>query len=249
MAEVKWVKVATDMFESRKIKQIEAMPKGDTVIAIWLKMLLLAGQINDGGAIYITPENPYTEKGLAAELRRPLGIVKEALNIFKQFDMIEVVDGILYLTAWEKHQNVDKLNDIKEYNREAQRRSREKRKKSSNVNDNVIDNVIDKTLTCQPCHDTEEEEEEEKEIHSFVLSARRAREDVKRKFLGGDLGKGVVLLSDEQMDSLLNLLSMEEFDRYVGIVAEAELSGKHYTKKTHYQAILDMAEKDRRVRP
>ena len=73
MAEVKWVKVATDMFESRKIKQIEAMPKGDTVIAIWLKMLLLAGQINDGGAIYITPENPYTEKALAAELRRELG--------------------------------------------------------------------------------------------------------------------------------------------------------------------------------
>ena len=64
-------------------------------------------------------------------------------------------------------------------------------------------------------------------------------------FLGGSLGKGVVLLSDEQMDDLLDKLSIDEFNKYVGIVADCELSGKPYTKKTHYQAILDMVAKDR----
>jgi hypothetical protein len=74
------------------------------------------------------------------------------------------------------------------------------------------------------------------------------REEQKRKLLGGNLGKGVVMLSSEQIDDLLEKLSIDEFDYYVGVVAECILSGKKYTRKTHYQAILDMAEKDRRVR-
>ena len=55
-------------------------------------------------------------------------------------------------------------------------------------------------------------------------------------------------MSDEQLDDLLEKLSFEEFNKYVGIVADNELCGKHYRKKTHYQAILDMAIQDRRVK-
>ena len=66
--------------------------------------------------------------------------------------------------------------------------------------------------------------------------------------LGGTLGKGVVMLSDEQIEDLLDKLSIEEFNKYVEIVAECELNGKPYKKKTHYQAILDMAKQDRRVK-
>ena len=76
MADVKWIKVSTEMFNSsRKIKQIEMMPEGDTILVIWLKLLLLAGNINDGGQIYLTPEIPYTDEMLANELRRPLTTV------------------------------------------------------------------------------------------------------------------------------------------------------------------------------
>ena len=56
------------------------------------------------------------------------------------------------------------------------------------------------------------------------------------------------MLSPEQMDDLLDKLSLDEFDYYVGVVADCILSGKKYTRKTHYQAILDMAEKDRKVK-
>ena len=58
----------------------------------------------------------------------------------------------------------------------------------------------------------------------------------------------MVLLSDEQMDDLLDKLSIEEFDHYVGVVADCILKGKPFRKKTHYQAILDMAIADRRVK-
>jgi predicted phage replisome organizer len=243
MADVKWIKVSTDMFDgSRKIKQIEMMPEGDTILVIWLKLLLLAGNVNDGGAIYLTPEIPYTEEMLANELRRPLNTVRMALTIFEKFGMIEIVDDILHLSAWEKYQSVDKLADIRERNRLAQQRSRERRRQLQAANDMSCDSHV----TGHECHALEEEGEEdkEKESHSIIHSAR---EESKMRFLGGSLGKGVVMLSEEQIDSLLEELSVDEFDKYVGIIAEMELSGKHYKKKTHYQAILDMAAKDRRV--
>ena len=101
-------------------------------------------------------------------------------------------------------------------------------------------------MTVTVCHATEEEKEEdkekEKEYHSFIQC-----EEAKRKAIGGTLGKGVVMLSDEQMDDLLDKLSIDEFNKYVEAVAECELNGKHYKKKTHYQAILDMANKDRKT--
>ena len=103
----------------------------------------------------------------------------------------------------------------------------------------------------------EEDEEKEKEENiSFIHSSIEAEEseqefysnpDLKRRYLGG-IGKGVVFLSDEQMSDLLDKLSIEEFDYYVGVVADQELSGKKYTKRTHYNAILDMAKKDRKIK-
>lgn len=257
MAEVKWIKVATNMFETnRKIKQIEVMTKGDTIIVIWLKLLLLAGTINDKGAIYLTPEKPYNDKELANELRKPLKVVQAAMQIFLEYGMIEKVDGIIYLTSWEKHQNVEKLNDIREYNRKAQQKSRAKKKALSNGN--VNDNVNDMSMTCQPCQDTdiEEEKEEDKDIefhsfnHSFSCEKNSLSkcQNAKLEYMGGSLGKGVVMLTDEQRDHLFDVLSYDEIKKYFGIVADCELNGKSYKKKTHYQAILDMVKKDRGVK-
>ena len=251
MADVKWIKVSTNMFNTnRKIKQIELMPEGDTILVIWLKLMLLAGMVNDGGSIYITPEIPYTEEMLANELRRPLPTVKLALSIFQHFGMIEIVDDILKLSSWEKYQSTDKLADLKEYNRLAQQKSRAKKK--------LLQGVNDMSMTCQPCQDIEEEgegdKEKDKDIHSINQASQtdfsndfveKSVEKSKRSFLQGSLGKGVVLLSEEQLDDLLNKLSYDEFNKYVSIVADNELSGKRYTKKTHHKAILDMAMKDR----
>ena len=242
MAEVKWIKVATDMFDrSRKIKIIENKPDGDTIIVIWIKLMLMAGVINDGGAVYVTPDVPYELEDLAHELRRPVEIVEKALDMFQRYGMISIENEVIYITSWEKYQNVDRMAEIREYNRIAQQRSRERRRAQNG-------DVNDMSMTSQRCHETEEEgeEDEEKEFHSFIHAADK--EEVKRKILGGSLGRGVVLLSDDQMDDLLNRLSLDEFNKYVTIVADMELSGKRYRKKTHYQAILDMAYKDRAIR-
>jgi len=128
MAEVKWIKLSTDIFDNRKIKQIEAMPDGDALIVIWLKILTLAGVVNDGGMVYFTKDIPYTDQLLATEFNRPIATIQMALNIFEQFGMIEVVDSIIYVSNWEKYQNIEGMDKIREQNRlrKAKQREREK---------------------------------------------------------------------------------------------------------------------------
>ena len=64
------------------------------------------------------------------------------------------------------------------------------------------------------------------------------------KPLGGTVGQGFVKLSEYQMEQLLDKLGTDGFDKYCAIVADMERSGKSYKKKSHYQAILDMAMQD-----
>ena len=237
MAEVKWVKLTTDMFDNRKVKYLRKLPDGNNIVLIWVMLLTMAGRCNSGGMIFLTENVPYTPKMLADELDFEENTVLLALKALENLDMIVTDNGFFTIAGWEEYQNTDRLAEIREYNRLAKQKERAKKKLLADVND--------KSMTSQRCQDIEEEieEDKEKEYHSFTHSA----ESAKRKYLGGTLGKGVVLLSEEQMNDLLSKLSIEEFDRYVSTVAECELSGKHYKKKSHYQAILDMANKDRRL--
>ena len=73
-------------------------------------------------------------------------------------------------------------------------------------------------------------------------------ENRKRNYLYDKLGQGLVLMSNDQFDDLLNKLSVDELEKYFGIIVSCERAGKRYTKKSHYQAILDMAFKDRRIK-
>lgn len=159
MAELRWIKLSLELFDNRKIRQIESLPDGDGILIIWIKILCLAGQVNDGGLVYFTRDIPYTEQMLASQFNRPLALVQLALATFTQFNMIEIVDNVLCVSNWAKYQSVDRLSEIREYNRLAQQRSRAKRKELSASSD-----VNDESMTSQRCHETEEEKERDIEI-------------------------------------------------------------------------------------
>lgn len=255
MAEAEWIKLYLKTFRtSRKISAIERMKNGDTIIVIWFKLICLAGEINDNGAVYITPKVPFDPVSLADELKKPRAVVDTAIKIFQEHDMIIKDDaGFIQIINWEKYQNVDGLERIREQTRARVAKCRAKKSNADVTHCNVTSNA-----DVTHCNDIEEEgeEEEEKEYHSFIRSNAREEKSenefstdlsTTRKRLGGTLGAGVVFLSDEQMNHLLDILSLDEFDYYVGVVRDQELQGKHYKKKTHYQAILDMAKKDRKI--
>ena len=128
MAEVEWIKLSTDIFGNRKIKQIEAMPDGDSLIIIWIKLIVLAGEINDGGCIYFTPEIPYTDQLLATQFNRPLATIQLALQTFRSFRMIDIEDDVIHITNWERYQNVERLDQIREQTRARVAKHREKKR-------------------------------------------------------------------------------------------------------------------------
>ena len=49
MAEVKWIKIATDIFDDEKILLIESMPDSYAITTAWFKLLCLAGKQNNDG--------------------------------------------------------------------------------------------------------------------------------------------------------------------------------------------------------
>ena len=246
MGDVKWVKLTTDMFDNRKIKHLRRLPEGNNIVLIWVMLLTMAGRCNSGGMIFLTENIPYSPKMLADELDFEENTVVLALQALEQLDMIVTDNGFFTIAGWEEYQNADKLAEIRAKDRERKRVKRAQAKALLEESKDVHGHSTD----C-PHIEEEKEEDKEKEFHSFIHS-RESDDDLcspeyRRRHLGG-IGKNVVFLSDEQMSDLLDKMSIEEFDHYVGIVADEELKGHHYTKKTHYQAILDMALKDRRVK-
>lgn len=174
MAEVKWIKIVPNVFDDDKIKLIETMPDGDSIIVIWFKLLCLAGKQNRDGFLMLNDKLAYTEEMLSTIFRRPINTVRLALNTFEQFDMIEIINGAIYVTNWDKHQNVDKLAELREYNRIAQQKSRDKKRLLSAVNDDVNDDVNDVSMTCQECQDTDIDKEEDLEIEKESVNRSKS---------------------------------------------------------------------------
>lgn len=139
MSEIKWIKITTDIFDDEKICLIDALPDPDAVLVIWFKILTLAGKHNSNGLLMMTDKVHYTDEMLATIFRRPLNTVRMAIGVFEQFGMVEIIDGIISLPNWEKHQNVDGMEKIKEQtrNRVAKYRKKQKNLALGNVTGNV----------------------------------------------------------------------------------------------------------------
>ena len=240
MAEVKWVKLTTDMFDNRKIKHLRRLPEGNNIVLIWVMLLTMAGRCNSGGMIFLTENIPYTPKMLADELDFEESTVLLALKALENLDMIVTENGVFTIAGWEEYQNADKLAEMRAKDRERKRLKRAEAKALLGTSTNVHGNSTD----C-PYIEKEKEKDKEKEYHSFIHSA--ANESEKMTYMEGKLGEGVVLMSTEQFHDLLDKLSLDELHKYFGIIVECEKNGKKYKKKSHYQAILEMAQKDRRI--
>ena len=128
MSEIKWIKITTDIFDDEKIRLIDALPDHDAILVIWFKILALAGKHNRNGLLMMSDKVHYTDEMLATIFQRPLNSVRMALGVFEHFGMIEIIDGVITLPNWEKHQNIDGMERIKEQTRNRVARHREKQK-------------------------------------------------------------------------------------------------------------------------
>lgn len=150
MADVKWIKITTDMFDNRKIRHLRRLPDGNSIVLIWVMLLTMAGRCNASGMIFLTDTIPYTTKMLADELGFEENTVKLALSALEQLGMVTTSNtGFFAITDWEEHQNVEGMDKIREQNRIRKQRQR--------ANAELPDSVCHVTVT--QCHATDKEEE------------------------------------------------------------------------------------------
>ena len=127
MTEMQWIKLRIDMFDDEKIKIIQSMPDGDALLVVWIRLIALAGKCNANGLVLVGDEFPYTDEMLSVIFNKPLATIKLALKTFEQFRMVEKTVKGIYITNFEKHQNIEGMDKIREQNRIRKQREREKR--------------------------------------------------------------------------------------------------------------------------
>ncbi|MGN0451461.1 MAG: phage replisome organizer N-terminal domain-containing protein, partial [Acutalibacteraceae bacterium] len=154
MADVKWIKIVTDIFDDEKMLLIDGLPERDGIIVIWFKLLCMAGKQNNGGVFMLNDKIAYTDEMLATIFRRPLNTVRLALQTFEQFGMIEIINKTITIPNWEKHQSLDKLTQAKEKNRARVEAYRKRQKQLAECN--AYSNV-----TVTQCNDTDKEQDKE----------------------------------------------------------------------------------------
>ena len=237
-----WLKLRRDFFKRHDIRIVEEMPNGKDYVLFYLKLLLES--IDHEGSLRFSDTIPYNENMLSVITNTNIDIVRAAMKLFTELNLVDIFDDqTIYMNE------VQKMIGSESESANRVRRFRENQK-ALLCNGDVTKCNTEIELQKEIYKDIEIDRKNESAFGQSTGTdfVNLFTDDAKRKVIGGELGKGVVMLSQEQMDDLLERLSIEEFDYYVSVVADCILKGKQYKRKTHYQAILDMAEADRRVK-
>lgn len=141
MSKVQWIKISTDILHNRKIQALRYEKNGNQIILLWFYLLVLAGQTNDQGKIYFTSTVPYDEEKLSKELSISKKIISEGLNYFINNEMLDKLEnGYLSIDNWDEYQNAQRLEALRESNRERQKRYYELHK--PNAQPNALPNIV-----------------------------------------------------------------------------------------------------------
>lgn len=251
MAQVKWVKITTDMFDNRKIKHLRKLPDGNNIVLIWVMLLTMAGRCNAGGMIFLTENIPYTTKMLADELGFEENTVKLAIGALEQLNMVQTDNGYFTIAGWEEYQNIEGMDRIREQTnkRVAAYRKRQKALIQSSDDCNATCNV---TVTESNETDKEEDIKNKKEEGECMecgadaptppSSDKKTAKAAKHKY--GEYAN--VLLTDDELGKLKEEYPdwQERIERLSEYIAS---TGKKY--KSHYATIRSWARKDTEAKP
>ncbi len=112
-------------------------------------------------------------------------------------------------------------------------------------------------MTSQRCQDIDIDKEVDKDIELDVVvdeescdnneqPVENSVENSSLEYMGGTLGKGVVLLTEAQKDALLDVLGLDLFNHYVEKLATFIIEKKAKVSN-HYKTILKWHEEDKKL--
>ena len=228
--EISWIKITTNIFDDEKILLIESLPEADSIIVIWFKLLTLAGKCNKDGLLMLNDSIPYTEEMLATLFRRNLNTVRLALETFEKFGMIVTLHNTITIPNWEKHQQTEKLNQIREQTRKRVQACRERQKlQLEETCSNSADVTQDVTLRNT---DVTQQNKNKNKNKNLIYTSCENPEKTKHKF--GSYEN--VLLTQKEYDNFVSVYGQEKTDSFIQNFSELK-EMKGYKYKSDYLAL------------
>jgi phage replisome organizer, putative, N-terminal region len=194
-----WLKLKRDFFKRHDIQIIEDMPNGKDYILFYLK--LLCESVDHEGNLRFSDAIPYNEQMLSTITRTNIDIVRSAVKVFTNLQMMEFLDdGTIYMCE------VDKMIGSESYWASQKRLQRQ-------ANSNQLDNhwtMSRQSPTC-PSKSKSIEIEKDKELD--------IKKNTKRKYFENDNVNSIFLdflemrkkmkavNSDRAINGLVNILN------------------------------------------
>ena len=161
-----WLKLRRDFFKRHDIRIIEAMPNGKDYVLFYLKLLLES--IDHEGTLRFSDTIPYDEQMLSVITNTNVDIVRSAMKLFLELNLIEVFDDLtIYMGEVEKM--------IGSESESAGRMRRLRQKQQASLCDGDVrncDTEIEKDTDLDTDLDSETKKEKDKE-NSIYQSAKK----------------------------------------------------------------------------
>ena len=241
-----WLKLKRDFFKRHDIRIIEEMPNGKDYILFYLKLLLES--IDHEGNLRFSDAIPYNEQMLSVVTNTNVDIVKAAMKLFLDLNMMEIFDdATIYMNE------VQNLIGSETDSAERVRRHRLASKSGDDAlqcNADVTEG--NKSVTQSKRKSIEKDKDIELDVVVEEENGSNNEQDVNNsvensfEYMGGTLGKGVVLLTEAQNNSLLEIMGIDAFNHYVEKLASFIID-KQAKVSNHYKTILKWYEEDRAV--
>lgn len=210
-----WLKLKRDFFKRHDIRIIESMQNGKDYILFYLK--LLCESVDHEGNLRFNDQIPYNEEMLATITNTNIDVVRSAIKVFSQLQMMEVLDdGTFYMS--EVNKLIGSAVDNDNANRQRRFRERQKELALQDCYGNVTKNNESKSIELEIDKDIDLDIEKEniKEKNPGGTSPLDTPTNIKHKY--GTYGW--VRLTDKQYETLCKDFNKDLIDRAINKLDE-----------------------------
>jgi len=152
-----WLKLKRDFFKRHDMQIIEAMPNGKDYVLFYLK--LLVESVDHDGELRFSDTIPYNEQMLSTITNTNIDVVRSAMKIFTELNMIEVMDNQTIFMI-----EVQKMVGCETSVAERMRKCRERKNQKALPSDKSASHCYADAEKCYIEIDTEKEKELETEV-------------------------------------------------------------------------------------
>ena len=153
-----WLKLNANFDKDDRILHLENQKGGEIATLCYVKLLCMAGRSNMGGGVYMSEGVPHTVNTLASLWHKRLSTTQKVLELLENHELIEIEDGVIYISDWDDVQSADKLEEIRKQNCERQRKYREKRKQNVTLQ-RRYSNAVEEEIEIEKEKDIDEDED------------------------------------------------------------------------------------------